>query len=885
MSRAPWLFRAVLRLLPRRLRDAHGDDIESLFLEEIAAARLRGSVAVARIWLAALADVVRRAPREHWRQVHPSASETRVPSLISDLRFALRAFARQPGATALIIGTLGLAVAANTAVFALVDAVFFRSLPYPHASRLIDLNATAPKWGLEFTGVSYNDFKIWNRDARLFDGMALWEETAVNVSDGSSSERVDGQAVTYNLGTVLGIEPVVGRSFLREEDVPRGPNVVMIGYGLWQTRFGGLRSVIGKTIRIDSRPYTVVGVLPRNVTLSASTGFWIPLGVDANQTGDYYSYEGVARLKPGVTIEQARTDLLRVQESIWRDRDSTRTVTPRVMPLRDRLVSDYRTVGGALGAGVILVLAIACANVAGAMLARSVGRRRELAIRTALGASGKRLTRQLLTEALALATIAGILGTVLGRAGIGLVTLGAADIPPWLHLTIDARALAFSVLIVACTTLTFGLAPVLQVRRHGFADILAAGSTRSAGSLPERRLLNGLVVVEIALAAMVLASGGLLLRGYENLRQVDPGFRPDGVASFRVSLPSAKYATGLAQKHFYQTLIERVRRIPGVSDAGVVTCAPFTCHWPALYQPEGGGRGVSTGDDPVVLSRVASTGYFSAMGIRFVAGRPFGEHEGAPEGPRPTVVSDLFAARLWPGAPSVIGRRFTFRGDTNSRNMMTVVGVVRDVRHDGLTRPMQPGVYLPLTSVGSSLGFSRFTVVAHTSGDASALFAGLRAAVRALDPELPIFDVKTMRTAVNQSMAARRAIALWLASFAGIALTLAIGGIYAVLSYVVGRRRHEIGIRIALGARSGQVLALVVRQGLRLIAVGLIIGLPASWASSRLLSSLLVGVTGRDPATYISVVLVLVATGIVAAWIPARRAASVDPKLALSDGT
>jgi predicted permease len=375
------------------------------------------------------------------------------------------------------------------------------------------------------------------------------------------------------------------------------------------------------------------------------------------------------------------------------------------------------------------------------------------------------------------------------------------------------------------------------------------------------------------------------VRGYLNLRNVDPGFSPDGVASFRVSLPESKYPGGVSQRRFYEDLVSRISALPGVAHAGAVSCAPFSCHLGNFFAAEGAPAKRSDEQDRVVLMRLGTPAYFSAMGIRLVQGRYFAENEGTSNGPRPTVINEEFAKQLWPDGSSPVGKRFTFRGDTNTHDRMTVVGVVKDVRHYGLTRPMIGGIYMSLTSMDSNNTLSRATIVAHTSGDPTALFASMRATVRAIDPELPLFNVMTMRTALDQSTSSRRAIALWLAAFAGIALTLAVGGIYAVLSYVVGRRRHEIGIRMALGARSRQVLGLVVRQGLVLVAIGLVIGLPAALISMRFISSLLVGVSAKDPLTYVGVAVVLGATGALAALIPARRAASVDPKIALSEAS
>jgi putative ABC transport system permease protein len=877
-------YRAALRLVPGDLRDAHGGEMEALFLAELDNARARGRTSAAHVWLRAIADVVRRAPYEHWRRRRARRSpEKRMQSFVSDLRFAVRSFRRQPGATALVVVTLALAVAANTAVFSLVDAVFFRALPYPDASRLVDVNETAPKWNLDFTGINYADFVQWQKSSHAFEGMALWDDERFNVASGDSPERLDGQAVTYNMLSVMGLRPALGRSFTREEDVPKGPNVAMIGYALWQTRFAGRSNVLGTTMDIDGAPYTIVGVLPRDVVLGGPAALWIPLRGEAVSRGASYSYEGIGRLKPSITMEQARRDLAMAQEPIWRTRDTARVVSPRVMSLQEKFVIDYRTIGGALGAGVALVLLIACANVSGAMLARAIGRRREMGIRVALGASGSRLTRQLMTEALALSAIGCVIGTIVGRQGVHLLTLGIASPPPWLHLSVDLRAVGFSVLLVIVAAMLFGLVPSLQARRSDPGGALSLGGHRTAGSLPERRMLHGLVVVEVALAAVLLAAGGLLLRAYFNLRDTDPGFRPDGVATFAIALPDAKYRDGRDDRRFYATLIDRIRALPGVTDAGAVTCPPFTCHQGSFFMAEGAAPTHTNQMDPVVLLRLASGGYFQTMGIKLIEGRFYDDREGAPNGPRPAVINDLLAKRLWPDGSSPIGKRFTYRGDTAARDWMTVVGVVKDVRHYGLTEPMRPGLYLSMTSLDSSYREPNFVIAAHTSGDPSTVFPAMRAAVRELDPGLPMYGVKTMHTALEQSLAPRRALATWLVAFSAIALVLATSGIYAVLSYVVGRRRQEIGIRMALGARDAQVLRLVVRQGVTLVGIGLVIGVPAAFGAARLLSSMLVGIGAGDPPTYLLVIALLLATGACAAAIPARRAARVDPKIALND--
>jgi predicted permease len=870
------------------MRERDGAEIEALFADESAVARASGPLRYAAFVISALWDILRRSPYEHWRRRGRHRNEdSSMRSLLADLRFAIRSFSRQPGPTALIVLTLTLGIAANTAVFAIVDGVFLRPFPFPEPGRLAYLNERAPTWNLELTGINYPDFHTWRERATAFESMSLWAETSVNLADASGAERVDGLAVTYDFASTLGIKPVLGRTFTREEDGPTPTRLVLIGYGLWQTRFAGSRDIVGQPLRINSRPYTIIGVLPREASFPGNTQFWVPLNGDPNQKGESYGYEGIARLKPGVTIEQARTDLMRAHAPVWAARDSAHIVSPRLDGLREQFVSNFRAMGKALGAGALLVLLIACANVAGAMLARSIFRRREIAIRLALGASAKRVGRQLITESLALALIAGVVGTALGRWLVQLaLTLGPGQLPPWVQLEFGVRTIVFAVLVIVATALVFGLAPALQARRADVTGSLVSGGagTRSSAGIPQRRMLDALVVVEIALALVLLAGSGLLGRAYASLRNTDPGFRPEGVMTFRLSLPQAKYPSAIAQRRFYTTLVDRLTATPGVQSAGVVTCLPFGCHWGMFLRAEGAPPPARSDVNPVVLTRYASARYFETMGIRLVRGRFFTDEEGGQSGPHPVVINEQLAKQLWPNVPDPVGKRMIWNGDTTSTDWMTVVGVVRDVRHYGLAKPMIGGLYRSAfesdtTQPRSSLGIA----VRSASGEA-ALVAAARAIVRQLDPELPLIEVRSAQAALNNSIASRRTIAFVFAAFGGIALALALGGVYAVLSYVVGRRRQEIGIRMALGARRGQVVGLVVRQGLRLVAVGVLLGLPVALLAMRELSSLLVGVTARDPLTYSVAILLLAATAAVSALIPARRAAGVDPKTALGEG-
>lgn len=809
-------------------------------------------------------------------------------SFLADLRFAVRSFSRQPGPTALIVLTLTLGIAANTAVFTVVDGLFLRPFPFREPDRLVYLNERAPSWNLEFTGINYPDFHTWRERARAFDSMALWAGTSINLADASGAERADGLAVTYDFPKVLGITPLLGRTFTKEEDGPTTSRVVVIGAGLWQTRFAGQRDVIGQSLRINSVPYTIIGVLPREAEFPGGAQFWIPINGDPNQKGQSYGYEGIGRMKRGVTVEQARADLMNAHAPIWTQTDSAHVVSPRISDLRDQFVSNFRAMGKALGAGALLVLLIACANVAGAMLARSIFRRREIAVRMALGASARRVGRQLITESLVLAAVAGVAGTLLGQWALRLLVAAAPDqIPGWVQLQASGRTIAFTALVIVLTAIVFGLVPALQPRRADVAGSLTGGGgagSRSSVGLPQRRMLDTLVVIEVALALVLLAGSGLLVRAYANLRNTDPGFRPEGVMTFRLSLPEAKYTDGVAQRQFYSQLVDRLEAAPGVTSAGVVTCLPFGCHWGRFVKAEGAPPPTKSESNPVVLIRYASAAYFKTMGIQLLRGRVFTPNERNSNGPHPVVINEQLARQLWPLVADPLGRRMIWNGDTTTADWMTVVGVVKDVRHYGLVDPMRPGLYLAASDVDSSRPLPSLGVAVRSAGDPAAVAATARAIVRDLDPELPLIELQTAQAALNRSLATRRTIAVAFAGFGVVALALALGGIYAVLSYVVGRRRQEIGIRMALGARRGQVVRLVVRQGLRLVGVGVLIGLPLSLLALRELSSLLVGVTAKDPLTYIAAVALLAGTAVISALIPARRAAGVDPKAALGDG-
>ncbi|MFW6080039.1 MAG: ABC transporter permease, partial [Gemmatimonadota bacterium] len=829
----------------------------------------------------------------------------------TDLRFALRTSARRPGTTVIAVLMLALGVAATTTVFSLVDALFLRPLPFPGAERLVYLDETAPRWNLEFTGVNYPDFHVWRENAEAFEAIGLFEQASYNLADDGGAERVPGLDVTHDLADALGIDPVVGRTFTAAEDRPGGPPVAMIGYDLWRQRFGADRSVVGRTLDVDGVRRTIVGVLPPEADFPSDVDLWVPIAAEPVAESESYRYQGVGRLRSGVTLEQARADIRRAHEAVWEERDTDRVVSPVVLPLRERLVGEARPIAIALGVAVGLVLLIACANVASVLLARSFARRGEMGVRRALGAGSGRLARQLFTESLAISALAGPLGLLLGFWAVRLLLRMLPEgLPAWVSISVDWRTGLFGLAVIVATALLFGWAPILQARRESVREALhggGGGGGRAGSSRAQRRTMNLLVVAEVALSVLLLVGGGLLLRAFQHVRDVDPGFRTENVLHFRLELPEATYPESETRHAFYRALVSRLEALPGARAAGAITCPPLGgCHSGIFFEAEGRPRGPDD-PNPVVLYRFATPGYFEAMGIRLARGRLFGELDGggagdetsaalepgdrpdasgdpagggaADDGGPTVVVNESFARAFFPDLDDPVGRRIHTRGNAEGP-LYTIVGVTRDVKHYGLDEPMRPGVYFPVVPETARRMLS---LVVWTDVPPTSLVGSAREIVRELDPTLPLFGVQTVAALVDESLAARRMYSWLMVAFAALALALALGGIYGVVSYVVGQRRREIGLRIALGATPREVVGDVVRRGLILAAAGTGIGLLVAFAAGQALSGLLVGVSGRDLPTFAGAAALLALTALLATLAPARRAAAVDPQTVLRE--
>jgi predicted permease len=872
------LYRTLLPLAPKRLRAQHGADMEELFAERLAAARSRGRGAVAAVWLRAMSDLL---------HARIAAGGERVPLTVyiderttfmagSDIRYAWRALLRQRGATALVILMLALGIAANVAVFSLVNGLFLRPFPFPHPERLVYINTAAPKWNLDVVGINYPDFDRWRKDQRLFEAITTFQTSNFNLADGGGAERVRGVEITYDFTKVFGIEPVLGRTFTPEEDRPKAPPVVVISAALWRERFGGDRNVIGRTLRLDGTTRTIIGVLPAEASFPDDVKLWVPMAGDPAQPYQSYSGDGIGRLKPDVTIQQAEADLKRAHQPIWDANDKDHTVTPFVKPLHETFVQDYRTAAKTVTAAVGVLLLIACANVAAVMLARALARRREMGIRLALGSSRMRLLRQLLIENLMLAAAGGIVGLVAGRWAIGaLVTLIPDELPRWAAFHMDARVVAFSVAAVVATVVLFGWAPALHAVGGDLRSAVNASTNGTTGAPRGRRTLRFLVGAEFALAAILLVCGTLLVKAFDRVRHVDPGFRSDRVLVATIPLSEGTRPKPEQWTAFWTDFEQRASRIPGVDAAGLITCAPLGgCHTGNFFQVEGA-LPRPDGKDPVVLTRSASAGYFPAMGIRLKGGRFLEEGDSRKDAALVLVVNESFVRTFWGEGANGVGRRIKYRGPNSE--WMTVVGVAGDVKHYGLERPMRPGLYFPL---GRSPRATMMMAI-HTPGDPASVTPAIRDLLRQMDPEVPLYRVRTMEDLIRQSMALRAAFSWMLAVFASLAFILAVGGAYGVAMYLVTQRTREIGIRVALGARTRDIMRSIVATGVTVVSIGVACGLGASVAVARLLGDALFGVSAHDVPVLSLVTAVLIGTALLANGLPARRAARIDPMRSL----
>ena len=796
-----------------------------------------------------------------------------------DLSYAVRMLLKNPGFAAVALLTLALGSGVNTAMFTVVSGVLLRPLPYADPERLVALLGQDAERG--FLTLSPLDFGDLATDSKVFQGAAAIQKSALSLTGRGEPERVVAAAVSWNFFELLGVEPALGRSFHRSEGRAGNEGVALLGDGLWRRRFGADPSAVGATIRLDGRVFTVIGIAPPATDFPTHVELWIPLvlrpeQLDPSQRGAHY-LTAVGRLKRGVELAAAQAAVGAVARRLERAYpDSNTGVGAIVIPLRDLMVQKARPALLVLLGAVGLVLLIACANVTSLLLARAVSRQGELAIRAALGAAKLRLIRQHLTEGLLLAGLGGGLGLLLAVWITDLVVAwGPADLPRLAQVAIDARVLAFALGAVLLTTVLVGLLPALQ---SGAADLhqrLQAGGRATLGG--GRRIRNLLVVGEMALALLLLAGAGLLIRSFAALQQVAPGFDPRRILTFELWLPEPQYAELERSAAFYQQLTDRLAALPGVEAAAGVFGLPLSGGPSAYGSFEIPGRPEREGYETSAGVRVVTPDYFRALRIPLLEGRPFDRRDAAATQPV-VILNHAAARRYWPGR-SPIGERLRCQISMVERREQprTIVGVVGDVHFDGLDRPAGPEIFLPHAQHPVTI----MSLTVRTRSDPRALTASAREAVRALDPGVPLADVSSMEQVLEGSIAQRRFSMLLLAIFAALAVLLAAVGMHGVLSYAVAQRTSELGLRMALGAQPRAVFGMVLGQGLMLAGAGAALGLAGALALTRLLESLLYGVSATDAATLSAVLLGLAAIALLAGLLPARRAARIDPSIAL----
>ena len=805
-----------------------------------------------------------------------------MDTLWKDIRFGLRTLAKSPGTTLAALLALALGIGANSAIFSVVDGVLLKPLPYPAPDRLVVLMAKNPTAGFPRFSVSLPDFEDWRRQSRSFQGMVAYAGKRFNLTGGDHPEALRGAGVSADFFHTLELEPALGRGFRPEEDRPGGERVAILSDGLWRRRFGADPGIVGRTLMLDGVSRIVVGVAPPGAGLPLRGEIWVPLAADpAQESRGAHHLTVLGRLKPGVSLGRARTEMAQVAARLERQYpDSNSGWGSVILPLGDFAVEDVRSSLLILLVFVSFVLLIACADVANLLLARVAAREREIALRAALGASRVRLVRQMLTETLVLFLAGGLLGLLLAGWGTrALIALDPDVIPRGQEVHLDGRVLLFTLAVSLGTGLLFGLIPALTGAGRRLADSLKEGGRGMAGGLRGRRIRDVLVLAQVALTLVLLLGAGLLIQSFARLQAVDPGFRPEGAVAAQLALPEAKYHQEERQIAFYRALLERVRALPGVEQAGLIYPLPLGDSDLVFAFFVEGRPAPPPNAVPTANARTASPGAFQALGIPLRRGRLFDDRDNA-AGMPVVVVNETMAARVWPGE-NPLGKRLTFDDPKDpKRRWSTVVGVVGDVHHEALGKEAGSEVYL--SQFQQPIPYA--ALVVRGRGDPARLAAPIRGAVKSLDPDLPVDKVTTLRDVVAASLAQSRFKAVLLALFAGLALVLAVVGVYGVVSYSAAQRTHEIGVRLALGASRDHVLLLVVRQGMRWVLIGLALGLAGAWYASRLLAGEIYGLSVTDPLTFLTVPLALGLVALAANYFPARRATQVDPLVALRRG-
>jgi len=806
-------------------------------------------------------------------------------NLIGDFRFGLRILLRNPGFTLAAIVVLALGIGANTAIFSIVNAVLLRPLPYEDSSRIMQVWHVPPAKsfpGMSFFSVSPANYLDWQSQNQSFEKMAAYGFESFNVGGGERPEAIRGSAVAPGFFSILRVLPVLGRTFSAEEDRPGQGNVVILGNGLWRDHFASDPNIVGRNVLLNGQTYAVIGVMPPKFKFPDWADLWVPLAWSNERRAvrGNHNYLVIGRLKPKVSVQQAKADLSAIStrlEQQYPEDDKGWGAT--VLPLREQLVGDVRPALLVLLGAVAFVLLIACANVANLVLAKTLSRKKEIAVRTALGASRATVLRQILVETLILSIAGGALGLFLARFGITLIEKFLADqLPSSVEIALDAQVLAFTVFLALFAGILAGLLPAVRFTRTDVCEALKQGQSRGSSDSSGNKTRSLLVVSEVALSLLLLIGAGLMLRTLLQLSSVRPGFDPNNVLTAALPVPQARFSTPAAQIRFCDQILQQLRATPGVLSAGLIDSLPLDgggSHQPVAME---GQPVVPMADQPEIDVRVISPGYLQSMRIPLLRGRNLNDADVAGR-PAVVLVSESVAKRFWPNE-NPVGKHVTLTFFPDA--VRQVVGVVGDVKQDSLdqSRPVET-LYWPFSqvSVPPSESWRSFgmSLAVRTGADPASAISAVTSAVHRVDPEMPVVHAVTMENLLSTSLSPQRFNLLLLGAFAALALILAAVGIYGVLSYTVRRRVREIGIRMALGASHSDVLRMVVIDGMKPILLGVVLGLAAALALSRVVASLIFGVRATDPLTFAAVALLLVAVGFLATILPAYRATRVEP--------
>jgi putative ABC transport system permease protein len=862
----PW----ILHIYPAEFREEYGAEMGQVFRELYTEQQQLGSVALMSWCVQTFLDLGVSAMHEH------------LLILWQDLSYGLRTLRKNFGFAIVAVLTLALGIGANTAIFSIVNAVLLRALPYESPERLVQVWENNPLQGLTEGSVSGPDFLDWRSQNQVFSNIALYQTSVFNLKNKTSPERVYGSIISAEFFDVMGVKPLLGRGFLPEEEKTESDQVVVLSNDFWQTRFAGQRDVIGKTMMIDARRYTIVGVMPPSFQFPRlENALWVPFAFNTKEMQERGSHSDqvVARLKPDVSFNQAANQMRVVAKNLERQYPDSNTGRGiKLVPLQDEIVGRVRSSLLLLSGAVFAILLIACANVANLLLSRSIFRQKEIAVRIALGASQRRILRQLLTESALLAAMGTTLGMLLAFGGVKLlVALSSDNLPRAEEISVDGTVFAFTLIIALLSTVLFGLAPAFQLANNDLNYALKDSGRSATGGKERNRLQNLLVVAEIALSLVLLISAGLLTQSFLKLQSVDPGFNPRQVLVASIALPEAKYNTDQTQITFFDQVIARLQSLPGVQSASVVSSLPLSGNFGDSGFVVEGQPAPKLGQEPDAGYLIIGSDYPRTMGIPLLRGRTFNARDDG-KGQKVALINETMAHRYWPSIDP-IGKRFS-RDTPNPKpdSWITIIGIVKDIKHYDLAKPVRPEMYFPY----AQNCYSYMTLVIRTSGSDPTLWsAGLRTEVQTVDPDQALGRIRTMDQVVSASIDQQRFNMLLLLSFSAVALGLSGIGIYGVMAYSVTQRTHEIGIRMALGATQGKILRLVVSQGMRLSIFGVVIGLGVAVAMTRILTSLLFGVSALEPVTFVSVSFLILAVALTACYLPARKATKVNPMIAL----